>query len=89
MLMQMICQAVFCVHIAIEIIVAAVRAFHLYHSVFYPLINKQAFYFLSYGIRLADLLVRDLNMPRKCGYAVADGPYVDVMNSLHFRNFRY
>ena len=84
--MQMICQAVFGVYIAVEIIIAAVRAFHLYHSVFYSLIDKQTFYFFSYGIRLADLLVRDLNMPRKCGNAVPDGPYMHVVNGLHFRN---
>lgn len=48
---------------AIDLIAAAVCALHLYYGMFYALSRKQLFDLLSDDIRLADLLVMNLDMP--------------------------
>lgn len=74
------------VHIAIVSTIAAIRTIHLYHGMLYSFIWKQAFDILSYGICLADLLIRDLNVPWKGGNSMPDRPYMHIVNTPHLRN---
>ena len=79
--------AALCIQTAVDLIIAAVCTLHLYDSMLYSPLFEHMLDLFSDNIRLADLLIVDLDMSGKGRYPVTNGPYMDIMDIAHSRYF--